>query len=96
MYNSIVVLPAVQALGCDTTSKVGTNSTAFQAAMECDYELFHLPGKSEISDQTILSALKFLIGCISKSSKRNNFDEIYFEKYSQNLFQLHLEKLSVT
>ena len=73
MDNSIVdVLLAVQTLaGCDATSKIGTNSTAFQAAMKWDYELFYLFGKSEISDQMILSAEKFLIGCISKSSERN-------------------------
>ena len=50
MDNSIVdVLPTVQA-GCDTTSKVGTNSATFQTLMKCGYELFYLFGKSEISD----------------------------------------------
>ena len=96
MDNSTVdVLPAVQA-GCDTTSKVGTNFAAFQAVMKCGYDLFCLFGKSEISDQIILSAKTFLIGCISKKSERNNFDDIQFERYHQKLFQLDFEKLPLT
>ena len=48
MDNSIVdVLHGVSTLaGCDTTSKVGTNSATFQAVMKCGYELFHSFGKS--------------------------------------------------
>ena len=95
--SAVDVLLAVHALtGCDTTSKVGAKSAAFQAATKCGYELFYFFGKSEISDQMILSAEKFLVECISKSSERNNFDEIRFETYHQKSFQLDLEKLPPT
>ena len=98
MDNSVVdVLPAVHALtGCDITSKVGTKSAAFQAAMKCGYELLYSNRKSEISNQMILLAEKFLVGRISKSSERNNFDDIRLETYHQKLFQLNLEKLPPT
>ena len=41
-------------------------------------------------------AEKFLVGRISKSSERNNFDDIHLETYNQKLFQLNLEKLPPT
>ena len=44
----------------------------------------------------IFSGEKFLVECISKSSERNNFDDIHFEKYHQKSFQLDLEKLPPT
>ena len=93
MDKSVVnVLPVVNALkGCDTISKAGTKSAAFQAAMKCGYELFYPFGKSEISDQMILSVEKVLVKRISKSFERNNFDDIRLEMYHQNPFQLDLE-----
>ena len=77
MANSVVdVLPAVHVLtGCDITTKVGAKPTVFQVVMKCSYELLHLFGKSETSDQMIMSAEMFLVECISKSSERNNFDD---------------------
>ena len=73
------VLPAVHALtGCDTASESGTKSAAFQAAMKCGYELLYYFRNSEISDQMILLAEKFLVECISKSSERNNLYDIHF------------------
>ena len=98
MDNNVVdVLPAVHTLtGCDTTSKVGTKSAAFQAAMKYGYQLLYSFGKSEISDQMILSSEKFLDECISKSSERNNFDDIRFETYHQKSFQSDLEKQTPT
>ena len=74
--NVIDVLPAVPALtGCDTTSKVRTKYFAFQAAMKCGYDLLYSFGKSEISDQMIFSAEKFLVDSISKNSNSDNFDD---------------------
>ena len=82
MDNTVAdVLLAVHALtGCDTTSKAGTKSATFQAAMKCGYELLYSFGKSQISDQMILLAEKFLLECISINSERNNFDDVRFEK----------------
>ena len=61
MDNTVIdVLAAVHALtGCDTTSKVDTNSAAFQAAIKCGFELLYSFGKQEISDQMIFSAENF-------------------------------------
>ena len=42
----------------------------------------------------ILSAENFLVECISKSSEKNNFDDIRFKTYDQQSFQLDLEKLT--
>ena len=98
MDNSVFdVLPAVQSFTrCYTTTKVGTKSAAFQATMKCSYELMSSLGKSEISDQMILSPEKSLVECISRSSERNNFDQVRFETYHQISFQLDLEKLPPT
>ena len=91
--NSVIdVLPAVHALkGYDTTGKASIKSTAFQAAMKCGYELLYLFGKSEVSDKMISLKETFLVGCISKNSKRNNFVDTGFETYHQKSFQLDLE-----
>ena len=64
--------------------------------MKCGYGLFYSFGKSEISGQMILSAEKSLVECISKSSERNNFDDIRFVTHHQKSFQLDLEKLLPT
>ena len=44
-------------------------------------------GGSGNSGKIILGE-KFLVECISKSSERNNFDDIHFERYHQKSFQL--------
>ena len=92
MDNGIVdLLSAVYALtGCDKMIKIRTKSTAFHAVMKCGYELLYSFRKSEISDQMILSAEKFLVKYFSKSFERNYFDDIYFETYHQKSFQLDL------
>ena len=87
--NVLDVLPAEHALSsCDTTSKVSIKSAAFYVVIKCGYELLHSFGKSEISDQMILSAEKFLVKCISKSSEINNFSDIRIEMYYKQSFQL--------
>ena len=64
--------------------------------MKCGYGFFNSFRKSEISGQMILSAEKSLIECISKSSERNNFDDLRFLTYHQKPIQLDLEKLLPT
>ena len=88
MDNGIVdLLPSVYALtGCDKTIKIGTKSTAFHAVMKCGFELLYSFRKSEISDQMILSAEKFLVKYFSKSFERNYFDDICFERTIKNRF----------
>ena len=62
-------------------------SAAFQAVVKYGYELLYSFGKSETSDQMILSAERFLVQCISESAERNNMDDVHFQKYHQNSFQ---------
>ena len=85
MDNSIVdILSAIHELtGCDTTSKAGIKSAAFQAALKFGCELLYSFGKSEISNQIILLAETFLVECIPKGAERNKFDDICFETYHQ-------------
>ena len=66
MASNVVVLPAVHALtGCDTTSKVGTKLSALNAATKYGYDLLYSFGKTEINQEIILSAEKFLVHCVA-------------------------------
>ena len=95
--NVIDVLPAVHALtGCDTTSKVGSKLSALQAATRCGYELLFSFGNSEISNEMILSAERFLVNCTARKSEMKTFDDLRNQTYHQKSFQLNLEKLPAT
>ena len=86
------VLPAVHALtGCDATSKIGT-----KAAFVCGIELLHSFGKTEISDEMIANAEKFLLNCITSNCKFNYLYELRYHIYHTKTFQLDLEKLPPT
>ena len=58
------ILPAAHA-GCDSTSKVGSNGAALKMAKECGLELLSSFGRSELTNQMIGDAQKFLVRCIS-------------------------------
>ena len=62
MHSNVVdILPAVHSLtGCDTTSKVGTKLSALQTARELGHEYLLTFGRSEISEDMISSADRFL------------------------------------
>ena len=91
------VLPAVHALtGCDTTSKIGTKAAALKTAFACGIELLHSFGKTDISDEMIANAEKFLLNCITSNCKFNYFDELRYHIYHTKTFQLDLEKLPPT
>ena len=79
--------------GCDTTSKVGSKLSALQAASRCGYELLFSFGNSEISNEMILSAERFLVNCTARKSEMKTFDDLRSQTYHQKSFQLNLEKL---
>ena len=60
------ILPQVHTLtGCDTTIKVATKPAALKTTNECGYELICFFGKTELTDEIISNAEKFLLKCIS-------------------------------
>ena len=60
------ILPLAHALtGCDTTSKVGTKPAALKTGTECGYEILCFFGKTELTDEIISNAEKFLLKGIS-------------------------------
>ena len=75
--------PAVHALtGCVTTSKIGTKAAALKTAFACGIELLHSFGKTEISDEMIANAEKFLLNFITSNCKFNYLDELRYKNIS--------------
>ena len=96
-HDVIDILPAVHALtGCDTTSKVGTKAAALKTAAKYGFELLHLFGKAELTDEMIINADKFLLRCISSNEKLNNFDELRHEIYHKKQLKFDVEKIPPT
>ena len=93
MYSHVVeVLPAVHAFtGCDTTSKVGTKLSALQTAEKYGYELLSSFGTSDITDEMIKNAEKFLVRCIDHNSHVDTFDDLRNQIYHRHSFKLDLE-----
>ena len=90
------ILPPVHALtGCDTTSKVGTKSATLKTVNECDYELLCFFGKTELTDEIISNAEKFLLKCVSDQNL-DKFDNIRYELYHKKLHQFDVEKFPHT
>ena len=58
-------------LGCDTTSKIGTKRTAYQAAIDTGYGLLHSFGK-----EMVCNAERFLIYCIAEKCGVSKFDDL--------------------
>jgi hypothetical protein len=95
--NVVEVLPAVHALtGCDTTSKVGTKLSALQTAEKYGYELLSSFGTSDITDEMIKNAEKFLVRCIDHNSHVDTFDDLRNQIYHRHSFKLDLERLPPT
>ena len=78
------VLPAIHALtGCDTTSKVGTKLQAFHAAHKSEHFILAEFGNGVLNDSMILSAERFLLDCMSRTTTRlvDTFDEFRYDQY---------------
>ena len=93
----IDILPAAHALtDCDTTSKVGTNAAAFKTAEKYGYELIYSFGKSELTDQMINDAKRFLVRCLSSNDNIDCFDELRHEIYHKKQLQFNIETFPPT
>ena len=81
------VLLAIHALtGCDTTNKIGTKASALKAAFSCGFEFLGLFGRTNISDEMIANAEKFLLNCIDSKRKFNYFDQLRYNIYHTKHF----------
>ena len=81
------VLPAVHALsGCDTTSKVGTKTSALQATEETGHEQLESFGKLPLSDDMISASEKFLVDCLSSSDKVDTLMNCAFRHITKRSF----------
>ena len=79
--NFVNILPVIHTLaGCYKTSKVGKKTAASQAAVKWGYNLSYSFGKSEISDQVILTTEKLLFECFSKKNLKYKFLMTYVLK----------------
>ena len=63
--------------------------------MKCGYELLHSFRKSEVFNKIILSAEKFLVERILKTSERNNFDDIRLGKLPpiSSYIHIHIKRI---
>ena len=53
-------------------------------------------GKEPLNEVMISNAEKFLVSCLSSSSKRNTFDELRYENYHSKSFSFNLEQMPPT
>ena len=64
--------------------------------MECGYKLLYSFGRSELTDQMIADAEKFLVRCISQKCNLDCFDDLRYEIYDDKKFQFDMEKFPPT
>ena len=97
-HEVIDILPAVHALtGCDTTSKVGTKSAALKTAAKYGFQLLPMFGKvTELTEDIICNAEKFLLRCISSNESLNDFDDLRYEIYHKKQLKFDVEKIPPT
>ena len=79
--------------GCDTTTTIGTNKSAFQTAKESGEEYLKSFAKSPINDDIVTSAEKFLVEFLSNDKNIQTFHDLCFQTYHKKSFQLDLENL---
>ena len=86
------ILPALHvSTGFDLTRNVSTKAAALRTAIEGGGELLHAFGWSELTDDMIANAQKFLIRCLSPSNKCIHFDDLRYNAYHRKKFQLDLD-----
>ena len=91
----IEILPAVHAHGYDTSSKIGTKVKALKAAETNGNEVLCFFGKSELTENMIDDAEKYLLHCVSHECI-SSFDELRNDTYHKKLQQFDLEKFPPT
>ena len=83
-------------LGCDTTSKVGTKSSALKSATSENIPTLVSFGQASFNEDMKAMAEKFLVGCISKDKNVDNFDDLRHKTYYKKSTEISIEKLPPT
>ena len=92
-----LILTAPHALtGFESTSEVSNKAAVLWTAIKGGGELLYPFGRSELTDNMIETAEKFLIRWLSPTSKCSNFDELRYDVIHGKKFQFYLENFLVT
>ena len=83
-------------LGCDTTSKIGTKSSALKVASDESFSKLVDFGKREINEEMITLAEKFLVKCVCKDEFTTTFNQLRSKVFYKKYKHLDLEKLPPT
>ena len=79
--------------GCDTTSKVGTKTSALKMASTKNFIDLLAFGQSDIDQRVLEDAENFLLRCISKDVNFKTFDSLRNFVYYKKATEINLEKL---
>ena len=82
--------------GCDTTSKIGTKTSALKTASRNDFSTLVSFGKTNLDDSMLDIAERFLVQCICKDESVTTFDQLRNKIYYRKSQLLDLEKLPPT
>ena len=80
-------------LGCDTTSKVGMESSALKSATSENIPTLVSFGQASFDEDMKAMAEKFLVGCVSKDKDIDNFDDLRHKSYYEKSTEISIEKL---
>ena len=82
-------------LGCGTTSKVGTKSSALKLATNKNISTLVSFGQASFDEDMKATAEKFLVGCVSKDENIDDFDNLRNKTYKEST-EINIEKLPPT
>ena len=83
-------------LGCDTTRKVGTKSSALKSATSENIPTLVSFIQASFDEDMKAMAEKFLVGCVSKDKDIDNFDDLRHKTYYKKSTEISIEKLPPT
>ena len=83
-------------LGCGTTSKVSTKSSALKSATSENIPTLVSFGQASFDEDMKAMAEKFLFGCVSKDKDIDNFDDLRHKTYYKKSTEISIEKLPPT
>ena len=83
-------------LGCDTTNKVGTKSSALKSSTNKNIPTLVSFGQSSFDEDMRAMAEKFLVACVSKDENIDDFDNMRNKTYYKKSTEINIEKLPPT
>ena len=83
-------------MGCDTTSKVGTKSSALKSATTKNIPTWVSFIQTSFDEDIKAMAEKFLVGCVSKDKNIDDFDNVRNKTYYKKPIEINIEKLPPT